>query len=879
MKKAKFLFSIQVCLILAGTCALGQTHLRQGNKLSDFLKMDGDFSINPELVQTAAPYSQSNASIAFTGDIYLVVWHDSRGQEGHIYGARVDMDGNLLDPAGIVICNEPGYQTSPAVATNGEFFMVVWRDERNDDSEDDIYGSRVSLDGTILDPGGFPICTAEDDQDDPVVAGVGTGFCVVWSDYRKGNDQDIYANLISTEGTISHTNGFPLCSLPSYQSYPDICSDGSRYLIVWGDGRNADEDIFGTFVETNGMVSHPEGTAIAALPNDQNHPAVCSGGEQFFLAWEDDTPAANETIRGARISNTGALLDPNGIAISAHPDFYCVWPDVCYDGNNFWIAYAKGVYGSGYNFDILSSRITTGGLVLDPSGIILAGTENREEFPVLAFDGQQMLICRQEIRNTSDIYGTFCDLQGNISPEDGILLSVGYNNQLFSKAGFDGTNYMAIWIDTRNDNAFDIYAARVSQSGTLIDQQAIPVVTGAGDCSYPAICFNGTYYLVAWEHGSDLFGARINTDGQVLDPGGFVIYQGGWTQSRPAIASDGQHWMVVWEDGRNSTGSDYHMDIYGTLISNDGTLLYPQGFPVIAFETDQKNSAIIYDGTNYVVAWEDYRAGFFGEPAIYGARITTGATVLDANGVALAENEDLAMNKPALAHSGGILMVCFTEENYYEEIKVVKFVRFTPQMIILDNDPVAIDAASTSQDASAVVSFGDQFFIIWTDNTDLPYNHIARAIVNTDGTITELGVFGQTGEYMSAPSLTAGPSGKVFGLFSAFTVTFGEDTINAVRLYGMQYAEGVGIADLLFGVNIHAWPNPTTGQFSIQSTEFNHGMIHIELTDIYGKCLETRDHEPALRNPGFDITHLPSGIYFIRVSIDNQMIVKKLIKF
>jgi hypothetical protein len=877
MKKNLLFSGLTVCLLLTGYDAISQ--FTPGINSPGFFKSDGEFPINTELAYIAAPYSQSYSSVAFDGTVYLVVWQDSRNEESDIYGARVDISGNLLDPAGFIICKEPGSQTAPAIATNGDFFLVVWRDERIDGSDnDDIYGARITTAGVVMDTSGFPICCAEDDQDYPAVASVGSDFCVTWADFRKGNDKDIYANFVQMDGTVSHVNGFPICTSSSYQSYPDICSDGIRYFIVWGDGQSADDDIFGSFVETNGTVSHPNGTAIAALPNDQNHPAIYYGEEQYFLAWEDDASGSNELIRGSRVNMNGSLLDPNGITISNFPELYCVWPDVCFDGSNFWVAYAKGNYGFNQDFDNLACRITSEGEVLDPSGILIAGTEYREEQPALAFDGQQMLICRQEVRNSSDIYGTFCDLQGNIIPTGGILLSPGFNNQLDGKISFDGTNYMTIWLDTRNDNSFDIYAARVNQQGMVIDQEALPIITGEGDCRYPSISFNGTHYLVVWEHGSDLFGVRVSTDGQVLDADGLVIYQGNWTQTNPSIASDGQNWLVVWEDGRNSTGNNSHYDIYGTLISTDGSIINPQGFPVIAYQTDQKNASVTFDGTNYVVVWEDYRSGFFFEPAIYGARVSPDGTVLDINGLALAVNEDKTLVNPSVAFSAGMLMVCYTEFNAYQDVSVVKFVRFTPQMTILDIDPVTIDPASNRQNSCLVTSFDNRFFVIWADDADFPSNYIAMSVVNTDGNIEERGILGETGESVSAPALTSGPSGKVLGLFSSFTETIGEDIINAKRLYGKQCEKGTGTSEQAEEDHVIIWPNPGQGEFRIANAKFQNKISRIKILDMNGKVMMEKEiSREGKEEITIDASYLQAGVYFCRVTSANQLFTQQIV--
>ena len=59
-----------------------------------------------------------------------------------IYGARVSLSGQVLDPNGIAISTADAQQSLPAVAFGGGCFTVVWQDDRNGDLA--IYGSRVS---------------------------------------------------------------------------------------------------------------------------------------------------------------------------------------------------------------------------------------------------------------------------------------------------------------------------------------------------------------------------------------------------------------------------------------------------------------------------------------------------------------------------------------------------------------------------------------------------------------------------------------------------------------------------------------------------------------------------------------------------------------
>ena len=57
----------------------------------------------------------------------------------------------LIDTSGLQA------ESIPSVAFDGTNFLVVWQDNRNDDSTPDIYGARVTPQGTVLDPVGFVI--------------------------------------------------------------------------------------------------------------------------------------------------------------------------------------------------------------------------------------------------------------------------------------------------------------------------------------------------------------------------------------------------------------------------------------------------------------------------------------------------------------------------------------------------------------------------------------------------------------------------------------------------------------------------------------------------------------------------------------------------
>lgn len=181
--------------------------------------------------------------------------------------------------------------------------------------------------------------------------------------------------------------------------------------------------------------------------------------------------------------------------------------------------------------------------------------------------------------------------------------------------------------------------------GRLVDANGLPGVeftvasTGVADFAQPAVAFDGSNFLIAWESGpgslqpanTDIHARRVSPQGVLLEPAPFTVSAAAEAQWMPQIACDPTNCLIAWVDRRNHTGQSYNFspgpgDLYGTLIGSAGTPLQANG---LAFATGITANAgypgLTFNGSDYVLAWS--RGAFVNNPGgptgIYAMRIST----------------------------------------------------------------------------------------------------------------------------------------------------------------------------------------------------------------------------------------------------------------
>ncbi|MEP7028952.1 MAG: hypothetical protein ABI960_10185, partial [Candidatus Eisenbacteria bacterium] len=158
---------------------------------------------------------------------------------------------------------------------------------------------------------------------------------------------------------------------------------------------------------------------------------------------------------------------------------------------------------------------------------------------------------------------------------------------------------------------------------------AVPIDAGTGLTGDGAVGGAPATPILAWSGAaaggeSDLLGRRAQA-GLVLDPV-FVLATQTPNQTEPALAFGANHWLAAWVDDR--FGSGERQVRIGLTDSARFETPNPASvaFAVSRAGLDQSHPAVVYDGTNFNLFWQESRGGRL---TVQGARFTAGGAPID----------------------------------------------------------------------------------------------------------------------------------------------------------------------------------------------------------------------------------------------------------
>ena len=267
-------------------------------------------------------YEYLDPDVSFDGTNYLIVWQQRSNDGRSIAGVRLPRAATTpieIEPIRVSALTLDEQRTSPSVAWDGTSYFVSWITSRPTASNiqvSHVYGTRVSKDGTVLD-GELVLCDAFLLQRAPRVAANAKsgGFFIVWEDFRTALEAaDIYGTRVSAKGEIlDGAGGMKIATGTHDESRPHVAlaGDDANWVVTWRDLRSKQTyDLYGAWVSLAGKNHDPAGFLLSAEGGDEEAPWLsASTGGKLVLAYErlDPRTGYGSYRMRARAIDSGAL--------------------------------------------------------------------------------------------------------------------------------------------------------------------------------------------------------------------------------------------------------------------------------------------------------------------------------------------------------------------------------------------------------------------------------------------------------------------------------------------------------------------------------------------------------------------------------------------
>lgn len=852
-------------------------------QLSDITLLPGDARLSP------AAGTQESPRIAAGGGGYLVVWTDQRsaltplvafsggpylspdiGTMRDIYAARLDASGALLDPIPILVAQQSLNQGFPAVAWNGQNWLIAWSGQTDMACcpEARIFAARVSPQGAVLDAA--PIAVATESQVDgwygPAVASDGTNWVVVYRAWDAAGISLLAGKRVAANGTLLDATARELRhdTWNSYPTYPDLVFAGDEYLLVWTEmfptgveGAVRGQRLTSTLSPLGGLIS-----LNPYSPTKGKSPRVATDGTGFFAAWFEDRYRGWAQIYGTRVSHTGTVVDPAGIAVTPSSGYAQFTPQVAWDGTRWFV---------GYNVnDLLVSRVSATGKLTDPSGIVVKAGAGADCQPALVArpEGGVRLSwkdSRSPGPNPEDIYSISTSSTGVASSE--VCVSLAAPRQTSGQLVAGGTGHLLVFRSQISGRS-RIVAQRLDATGAPVDAEPIEVAAGP-NLSSPAAAWNGSLFLVTWQDaGPTVYARRLRSDGTFADPAPVTLL----TAYTPVVAALGDDFLVA---GVFDPNPHYSEPRYVRVHGSDGAKL--DASPFIVPRSFAVAPSITRLGTRWLLMWEEHVSHDDPTSSVVGALIAAdGSVAASTSATATAPGSEYA---PSVAGGRETAVVMWQDTRGGNSSRDIYAQRLLADGTRLDGDGIHVSAATNDQRSPALAWDGTEFVVSYGDDRnegapgiDQFRGDVYASRMNEKGMVLDSDGFAVSREPIMESDPIAGGSSAIALLGCSI---FEPEAPYASYRIGVRATAGsptaVEVLPTEAPLRLHAAPNPFGTDVRITFALSRGGHVQAMVHDLRGRLVRQlfEGTMPAgaqrLAWDGRDARGLPaaSGIYWI----------------
>ncbi|HET7434951.1 MAG TPA: hypothetical protein VFN10_09600 [Thermoanaerobaculia bacterium] len=466
-----------------------------------------------------ADVTATSLDAASNGTIGLIVWEDGRtGASTDIFAARVNSNGEVLDPAGIPLALTPSANESgPHVVwlEMAERFLVTW-------TSTDALGvksvmvTEVGADGTF-------------DEANAVANGTAGEIATHTTPF---GDKTLAIVQQSVNGFLTWTDvGFltPTSFTPTIEAMtafqPHLARLGSGFVMIFiARGATTDEAFmqrFDEFGHEDGPVTRiaslalPLGVEALAIGTSASDAVAVSGGR--------------DGVAVVRIHPDGTVTPQTGLA--ARTGFHT----------------PMDVIEREDGYEVLRTFKTT---------LLLArfiGNElfSESDFTTNARAARGLRLGKRTLLVFDSFNGQFApaiwgQFDGTFTP---FAISRAAANQQMPALASNGNNALAVWIENRAPGKDAVMATLLARDGTPIGTP-ITIAEAERVAKSPAVTWDGASYVIVWQEtrgtSEAVVARRLSANGTLSDPFDLSLHAS--NDAAPRIASSGTNAFAVWSE-------------------------------------------------------------------------------------------------------------------------------------------------------------------------------------------------------------------------------------------------------------------------------------------------------------------------------------------
>ncbi|MCP5155360.1 MAG: tandem-95 repeat protein [Ectothiorhodospiraceae bacterium] len=665
--------------------------------------IDGQVAVGDEyqVNTTTADAQESAASATLADGSYVVVW-ESRLQDGSgegVYAQRFDASGTPLGVEFRVNTTTASDQREPDVAAlSGGGFVVTWTDTAIDGSGTAVMAQRFATDGSALGAEFRVNTTTSGNQTDAAIAGVGTGFVVVWTDQASadGSSWGVFGQRYDAAGTALGAEFRVNTTTTNAQYEPAIAAlAGGGFVVVWRDDSGGDGNaagIFGQRYDAAGAAVGAEFQINSQTASSQFDPSVAGlVGGGFVVSWTSN--AAAPTGDGSGNAVFAQRFDASGATVGAE----------------FRV-----------NETTLSNQTDSDVVALGGGGFVVTWSDDSGR------DGSGQGVFGQQY----DVDGHRVDGQFQVNTEFSSTQSQSVVNAL------GGDTFAVHWTSFTSSTAGDgssngVFGQLFGPPGAPpgpgdfapIGEETEANVFQAGDQAEPAVAaLAGGGYVVVWQsdgqdaNGSGIFAQRFTGEGIPLGPEFQVNTNEAGAQVIPTVTGlVGGGFVVAWTDQGGADGSG--QGVFAQRFDGNGDPVGSEFRVNTQTQSTQNDpAATALAGGGFVVTWVSTTSG----PAGDGSGEGVYGQVYDAAGVTVGGefrlNETTAGNQNDVAvsslPSGGFVAAWVGNDASGLGVFARRF--DATGSAVAPEFQVNVQTASTQSQPAVAVLDGGGFVVTWT---------------------------------------------------------------------------------------------------------------------------------------------------------------------